>query len=95
MPITTLLKKYVSLFLADGYSEDEASAKLTQIFEDARNALADSKTQADFHRRIRDSTEPDPDKVSPNQPFSLLPGLIECAPFELAIRKRIEQRRHS
>ncbi len=87
MSITTRLKKYVPLFLADGYSKDEASAKLTQIVEDARKTLAGSKTQADFHRRIRDRIEPDPDKVSPNQPFSLLPGLIECAPFELDVRQ--------
>ncbi|MCP4409505.1 MAG: hypothetical protein GY807_17495 [Gammaproteobacteria bacterium] len=87
MSIEEAKEKYLPLFLADSYPEDDARAKLDTIFDDAEKVLAGCKNQLDFHGKIKNSTEPDPDKVTPTKPFSLLPGLIECAPFELDIRQ--------
>ena len=81
------LIEYLKLFLADGYTEEEARTRLNKIFDEAEKILFNCSHQADFHEKIKNSTEPDPCKISPNKPFSLLPGLIEIAPFEFDIRE--------
>jgi hypothetical protein len=87
MPIENAKEKYLPLFFADNYTEEQARTKIDTIFEEAENILFGCRCQADFQGKIKNSTKPDPNTVTPGRPFSLLPGLIECAPFELDIRQ--------
>ncbi|RKZ45725.1 MAG: hypothetical protein DRR08_33920 [Candidatus Parabeggiatoa sp. nov. 2] len=72
---------------ADSYSEENANKALDKIFSDAKTAVAGCKNQLDLTAKIKNDTAPDPNKISPNKPVSLLLGLLEFAPFEIDIRK--------
>ncbi len=89
MSIENAKEKYTDILLADNYTEEQAGTKLDTIFEEAERILLGCRHQAEFHEKITNSTEPDPHKVTPTQPFSFLPGLIECAPFEFDIRQLV------
>jgi hypothetical protein len=89
LPIEKAKEKYLHFFFADGYTEEQARMKVDKIFEDAEKILLGCNHQVDFCRRIENSTKSDPHKITPNQPFLLLPGLIEYAHFELDIQQLI------
>jgi hypothetical protein len=81
------MDKYLPFLTDDAYLEKDARIKLDSIFSQALEAVSGCKDQEGFHRKIKNSTEPDPDRISPNKPISLLPGLLETAPFEVDIRR--------
>jgi hypothetical protein len=60
---------------------------LAQIFSDAKTAVAFCKNMLDLMAKIKNDTAPDPNKISPKMPISLLLGLLDFAPFEIDIRK--------
>jgi hypothetical protein len=80
-------EKYLPLWLADSYSPEDARIALDKIFEQTKTAVAGCQNQIDFHAKIKNSIDSNPNKISPDKPISLLPGLIEVAPFEIDIRK--------
>jgi len=80
-------EKYLPLWLADSYSLEDARIALDNIFEQTKTAVAGCQNQLYFHAKIKNSTDANPNKITPSQAISLLPGLIGVAPFEIDIRK--------
>jgi len=80
-----LKAKYLPFWLSDGYSEAQAHAELASIFTQATQILAGSQSQLEFEARIRRSTTLGADKITPSTVLNLLPGIIECAPYEVNV----------
>ncbi len=80
-------KKHIRILLDEGFTETEANKKMDAIYSEAAGMLAGYKNQAEFESHIIDSTKPDPNKITPSAPLRLLPGVIECAPFDIDIRR--------
>ena len=75
------------LLLADSYQEKDAKSALDKIFDCAAKAVEGCQNQREFCAKIKNSTTLDPNNISPCEPISLLPGLIEVAPFKIDIQK--------